>query len=42
MHVVLEIGLRGLVRHVDAVALDVVLPAVEDAAQPSRFVAAEE
>ena len=37
-----EVGLRRLVRHVDAVAVDVELPAVVDAAQAGFFIAAEE
>ena len=39
---VLEVALRRLVRHVDAVAVHVELPAVIDAAQPTFLVSAEE
>ena len=42
MTLVLKVGLGGLVGHVDAVAVDVELPAVVDAAQAGFFVAAEE
>ena len=41
-NLVLELGFRRLVRHVDAAAADVVLPAVVDAPQPPFFIAAEE
>ena len=42
LHLVLEVLAGGRARHVDAVAGDVVLPAVIDAAQPALLVAAEE
>ena len=37
----LEIAVGGLARLIDAIALDVELPAVIDAAEPARLVAAE-
>ena len=42
LHLVLEVGLGGLGGHVDAVAADVVLPAVVDAADAGLLVATEE
>ena len=42
LHFVLEITLGGLRWHVDAVAIDVELPAVVDAAQPGLLIATEE
>ena len=41
MDLVFEVGGRRLVRHVDAVAVDIILPAVIDAAQTGFLVAAQ-
>ena len=42
MHLMLEVTLRGLIRHVDTIALGVVLPAVINAPEPLLLVASKE